>query len=93
MELNRIQFDILSTIAENNSFSIDGFSNKTTYSIQDIKKEIDTLNEEEYISDFKVTSKGLLALEPYKVRKAIIIILVLGMLATFVILPILALFN
>lgn len=71
MELNRIQFDILSTIAENNSFSIDGFSNKTTYSIQDIKKEIDTLNEEEYISDFKVTSKGLLALEPYKVKRAI----------------------
>ena len=44
MELNRIQFDILSTIAENNNFSIDGFSNITTYSIQDIKKEIDTLN-------------------------------------------------
>lgn len=72
MNLNKIQFDILSILAENNDYLNEKILiDKTKYSIEIINKCLKELEEKDFISKFEITSKGLKILEPYKVKRAI----------------------
>lgn len=72
--LTKKQFDILTTIE-----SLDGFetqrqlAEKTEMSLGIVNKTLSALTAEGYITDRKITAKGLEALEPYRVKRAIFI--------------------
>ncbi len=72
--LTRKQFDILVTLAElEEKLSQRELSNETGYGLGTVNKTIKELNELQYIQNGKITGKGLDALEPYRVKRAVII--------------------
>lgn len=73
MELNRKQFDVLVTLLENKGISQRDIVNKTNYSLGSVNGVIKELLDEGLIEDNIITDKGLVALEPYKVKRAIFI--------------------
>ncbi len=64
MELNKVQFDILSALAENRNI--------------DLNEDAIFLEENGLINGLKITQKGLDALEPYRVKRAIFLAAGLG---------------
>lgn len=73
-ELTRKQFDILTIVQEvKEKISQRELSEKTGYGLGTINKVYKELTELEYIVDGLITSKGLDALEPYRVKRAVII--------------------
>lgn len=74
MLLSKKQFDILDVIASSDTLLTQlDITNATRYSIETINKVIIELSELGYIENYCITKYGLDALEPYKVRRAIII--------------------
>ena len=73
MELNRKQFDVLVTLLENKGISQRDIVDKTNYSLGTVNGVIKELLDEGLIEDNTITDKGIVALEPYKVKRAIFI--------------------
>ena len=72
--LSRKEFEILSTLAEAGShISQRELANRTGYSVGTISKIYNSLKENGNVSDRGITAQGINALEPYKVKRAIII--------------------
>lgn len=72
MELTRKQFDILVSLSENQQ-SQRQLEEATGYSLGTINKVIKELIELGYIDNKKINEKGLMALEPYRVKRAVFI--------------------
>lgn len=74
MELTRRQFDILQTLATNASVTTQRDLEKTTgHSLGAINRCIKELTELGYVSKGKITQNGLIALEPYRAKRAVFI--------------------
>lgn len=74
MNLTRKQFDVLTTIEEVKSvMSQRDISDKTGYGLGTVNKVIKELMDCGYWEDGKITSRGVEALEPYRVKRAVII--------------------
>lgn len=72
--LTKKQFDILTTIESLGGFDTQRqLAEKTEMSLGIVNKTLSALAAEGYISDRKITAKGLDALEPYRVKRAIFI--------------------
>lgn len=70
MELSKKQFDIL-TLLVDATLSQRELEEKTGYSLGTVNKVVKELNDYGYLSGGKITENGLLALEPYRVKKAV----------------------
>ena len=80
MELNRYQFSLLTYIEKKGKFKFTQklFADELTVSLTTVNKELNFARECDYVqvnseNEIEITEKGLKALEPYKVRKAIIL--------------------
>lgn len=73
MELNRKQFDVLEALLEHPGISQRELASITSYSLGLINNVIKELNNSNLIEDNHVNENGIEALDPYKVKKAIII--------------------
>ncbi|MBO4835878.1 MAG: winged helix-turn-helix transcriptional regulator [Lachnospiraceae bacterium] len=74
MALTKKQFDILEILAEEqDSLTQRQLEEKTGYSLGTINKTMKEFSESGFVSDGKITSAGLDALEPYRVRRAVFI--------------------
>ena len=80
MELNRYQFALLTYIEAKGKFKFTQklFADELTVSLTTVNKELNFARECDYVqinseNEIEITEKGLKALEPYKVRKAIIL--------------------
>lgn len=73
MELTRMQFDVLQTLLESSGLSQRAIQKKTGYSLGSVNKTLRELSEGELVSAGELTSRGLDALEPYRVKHAVII--------------------
>lgn len=72
--LTKKQFDILTTIEGLGGFETQRqLAEKTEMSLGIVNKTLTALAAEGYITDRKITAKGLEALEPYRVKRAIFI--------------------
>lgn len=72
--LTKKQFDILTTIESLGGFETQRqLAEKTEMSLGIVNKTLSALSAEGYITDRKITAKGLEALEPYRVKRAIFI--------------------
>lgn len=73
-ELSKKQFDVLTVIEENkDKLSQREISEKTGHGLGTINKIVKELVEKGYVEDGKITENGLIALEPYRVKRAVII--------------------
>ena len=74
MNLTRKQFDILTIIEENNEkLSQREISEQSGYGLGTVNKIIKELIEMSYLTQEGITKKGLDCLEPYRVKRAVII--------------------
>lgn len=73
MELTRKQFDILSAIIESPKVAQRKLQEVTGYSLGTINKTIKELLELGFVSDGTVTDEGIVAMEPYRVKRALFI--------------------
>ena len=74
MQLTRKQFDILSTLAtENTALTQRQLEELTGHSLGTINKAVKELTEAGYIADSAITPAGINALEPYRAKRAIFI--------------------
>ena len=74
MNLTRKQFDVLTGIEEaKEGLSQRELSEKTGHGLGTINKVVKELTDEGYLEDRSVTEKGLEALEPYRVKRVVII--------------------
>ena len=74
MSLQRKQFDLLVCLMEaKESLSQRELEKKTGFSLGTINKLVKELSDLELIKDGKITPKGKLALEPYRVQRAVFI--------------------
>lgn len=74
MELNRKQFDVLSTLAlENERMSQRQLEEKCGHSLGTINKILKEFTEEGLVVDGEITPKGFDTLEPYRAKRAIFI--------------------
>lgn len=74
MSLTRKQFDVLTTIEEVKSvMSQRDISDRTGYGLGTVNKVMKELMDVGYLEEGKITDSGLEALEPYRVKRAIII--------------------
>lgn len=73
-ELTRKQFDVLTILEETGEkLSQRELSEKTGYGLGTVNKVLKELVEKEYIAEGIITTKGIEALEPYRVKRAVII--------------------
>lgn len=73
-ELSRKQFDILSLLAiEKQMLTPSQIVMKTKYPLEAVNCVIEKLTDVGYISDNTITSAGIVALEPYRVKRAVFI--------------------
>lgn len=71
--LTKKQFDVLSYIESSaKALTQRAIAKKTAFSVGTVNKVIAELNELEYLNDGAVTDKGLAALEPYRVKRAVV---------------------
>lgn len=74
MELTRKQFDILSTLAtENTALTQRQLEELTGHSLGTINKAVKELTEAGYVADSAITPAGINALEPYRAKRAVFI--------------------
>ena len=72
MKLNKEEFDILSIIAtEKGKITNNTLSKKIRYTVKQIEKIEESLIQKKYLKNNIITNKGLKALEPYRVKRAI----------------------
>lgn len=73
-ELSRKQFDVLTVLEEEKGkLSQREISEKTGHGLGTINKVLKELVEKEYITEGIINAKGIEALEPYRVKRAVII--------------------
>lgn len=72
MALNRKQFDILELLAEGKKTQRE-IRERTGMSLETINRTLRELAEEGYVSEGVVTTEGIDALEPYRVKRAVFI--------------------
>lgn len=74
MKLGKKQFDILAALAgDDSSMTQRQLENLTGYSLGTINRVIKELSEEGLVTSKTITDKGLAALEPYRVKRAVFI--------------------
>lgn len=74
MELTRKQFDILEVLATTNrSLSQRELESETGYSLGTVNRIMKELVELTYVEDGAITENGIVALEPYRVKRAVFI--------------------
>lgn len=74
MELTRIQFDILVTLATTKEkLSQRELRKETNYNFETVEHALEELTEVGLVSDGQITDTGLIALEPYRAERAIFI--------------------
>lgn len=74
MSLSRKQFDILEVLAgAEKSLSQRQLEEKTGHSLGTVNRVMKELGDLEYVQGGKITGKGINALEPYRVRRAVFI--------------------
>lgn len=74
MEITKKQFDVLVLLAENNfAVSQREIANKIGMSVGSVNKIISALSERGFVSTGRITERGLAALEPYRVKRAVFI--------------------
>lgn len=74
MAFTRKQFDILSLLAEEkNALSQRQIEEKSGYSLGTVNRAVQELTELGYVSSGKITNDGMLALEPYRAKRAVFI--------------------
>lgn len=74
MNLTRKQFDVLCSITESDTALTQRDLEKTTgYSLGTINKIVKELSDEGLLEDGRPTDKGIAALEPYRVKRAVFI--------------------
>lgn len=72
--LSRKQFDILSLLAgEKNPLSQRQIEEKSGYSLGTVNRIVQELTELRYAASGKITNEGMLALEPYRAKRAVFI--------------------
>ena len=69
MSLDKRQFDVLDAIIEDDGL----LQENTKYSDAEILKTKEELEQQGFVLDGKITAKGLEAMEPYKVKRAVFI--------------------
>lgn len=72
MNLTKKQFDVLVALSEK-KLSQRELEEKTKYSLGSINKTVKELSAQGYIENGEITDNGLLALEPYKAKRAVFI--------------------
>ena len=73
-ELTRKQFDILTVLEKNNAFMTQRDLEKATgFSLGTINSSCKALESEGLIEGGTITAKGIMALEPYRVKRAVFI--------------------
>ena len=74
MALTRRQFDILETLATSNEARTQReLEQSTGYSLGSINRSMHELSDLGYVSDSKISDKGLQALEPYRCKRAVFV--------------------
>lgn len=74
MMISRKQFDILTILASSTKpMTQRDIQKESKYSLGTVNSTIKELTDLEYISDGSITAKGINALEPYKVKRAVFI--------------------
>lgn len=75
MELTKKQFDILTYIESNRDEELTQrtISSQTGISLGSVNKTIASLQELNYLQDNTITKEGLAALEPYRVKRAVLL--------------------
>ena len=74
MDLTKTQFDILSYIAESSSpLTQREIESKTGYSLGTVNNVIKEMTELGYVKNRRITDDGLIALEPYRAKRAVFI--------------------
>lgn len=72
MKLDRIQFDILETLAlSSDALSPEDWETRTKHGIVAVEKTLADLAELGFVKDGVITAEGLAALEPYRVKRAV----------------------
>lgn len=72
MKLDRIQFDILETLALSSAaLSPEDWETRTKHGIVAVEKTLADLAELGFVKDGVITAEGLAALEPYRARRAV----------------------
>ena len=73
MKISRKQFDVLEAIIEHPNISQRELADITGYSLGLINNTLKELNNNELVVDNLISEKGIETLEPYRVKKAVII--------------------
>lgn len=73
MELTRMQFDVLTALLERSGMSQRALQKKTGYSLGSVNKTLHELGDAGLVDGGAVSASGLDALEPYRVKRAVII--------------------
>ena len=71
--LNRIQFEILDCLHENDIDSVESLCLASNWNYAEIKATFTQLENLHYICDFQITDEGYAALEPYRAKRAVFV--------------------
>lgn len=82
MVMKKLEFDILSMIAESSNYSVMGYSKTLFKSIEEVEKAYDTLQKDGFVANNLITKKGQEVLDSHRIDNAII--LAAGMSTRFV---------
>ena len=73
MSLSRKQFDILEAYATNSHLTQRGLAEITNQSVGNVNRLVKEMADTGLVEDGKITADGLAALEPYRVKRAVIL--------------------
>ncbi len=73
MEINKKTFDILELLSNNSNYSQREISNELGISVGTVNKYVAEMTQEGLVCDGSITKKGIDALEPYRVKRAVFI--------------------
>lgn len=73
MALSKKEFDVLAYLCENDFTTQRKLAGETGMSTGSVNKYLSGLTEKGYLTDNKITGKGMDALEPYRVKRAVFI--------------------
>ncbi len=72
--ITKVQFDVLTSVeGKSKAISYEEIVEKTKISIDEVKKTVSELNEAGLMDGINLTDAGIVALEPYRVKRAIIL--------------------
>ena len=71
MSLNKKQFDILEALATKGNLSQRGLAEATSQSVGNVNRLVKELSADGLVQDRRITARGLEALEPYRVKRAV----------------------